>query len=401
MMMAKDQIKKARAGLILDQPFFGSLALRLEVVEDLTCETAWTDGKRLGFNPEFVENLNLDQIKGLLAHEVMHCACAHQARRQGREHDKWNMAGDYAINPLLQDSGFTLPGEPLIDPAYSGKSADEIYGLLPKPEPDQDQGQDQGQGQGDQGQGQGQGQGQDQGQQGQGGGDPGGCGEVRDALGPDGQQPSQADLNQQAQDWKVAATQAAQQAKAMGNLPAGMERWVQELIDPKVDWREILRRFIDMNARNDYAWTPPNRRFVHMGLYLPSLRSEELAAIVVAIDTSGSISADELDQFASELSEILEHYDTNIDVLYCDAHLAGHEAFTQQDIPLELHPKGGGGTDFRPPFGWVDQQGIDPACFVYLTDLQCNRYPDAPGYPVLWVATDKGKQPPFGEVVYM
>ena len=130
-MKTKDKISKARAGLILDQPFFGSLSLKLILKEDRTCETAWTDGVSLGYNPAFIDELHLDQVKGLLAHEVMHCACAHNTRRGNRDGKRWNIAADYAINPLLNEAGFALPPGVLFDFSYKGKSADEIYTLLP------------------------------------------------------------------------------------------------------------------------------------------------------------------------------------------------------------------------------------------------------------------------------
>jgi predicted metal-dependent peptidase len=363
-MKVRDRITKARAGLVLDQPFFGSLALRLGVVEDSGCETAWTDGQTLGFNPGFIDGLSLDETKGLLAHEVMHLAAAHQSRRGGRDAGRWNMACDYAINGLLEESGFWLPAGRLRDKRFDGLSADVIYAQLPDAPGNSA------------------------------GGDPGGCGEVRDASVDVGE------AGGSEQDWKVAVAQAAQQARAMGKLPAGVARMVEEMLQPKVEWREVLRRFVRTAAWNDYQWTPPNRRFVHLGLYLPSLRSEELSEIVVAVDTSGSIDGSMLDQFAGELSGILEDFETTIFVLYADAAVAGCETLTREDLPLRLHPAGGGGTDFRPAFRWVEEQGKTPACLVYLTDLDGAFPEEEPSYPVLWARIGgEGEEPPFGEVL--
>jgi predicted metal-dependent peptidase len=157
-----------------------------------------------------------------------------------------------------------------------------------------------------------------------------------------------------------------------------------------------------MSARNDYSWTPPNRRYLSQGFYLPSLRSEELPEIVIAVDTSGSVTAEELAQFAAEISGILEAYDTTITVIYCDTGINGDpEIFTREDMPLKLNAKGGGGTDFRPPFAWVQKQGLTPACLIYLTDMACSSFPFDPGYPVLWakIGTWKSNPPPFGEVI--
>ena len=386
-MTVSEKITKARAGLILDLPFFGSLALRLEVVEDAACETAWTDGSRMGYNPDFIESLTLQEVKGLICHEVMHCACAHQSRRGDRNRKKWNIAGDYAINQILEDCKIALPDGKLIDPVYKGMCADEIYNKLPKGGNAQSPllGGDSGVGS-----------------------DPGKCGEVRDAqpgVGAENLQPLQSE-----QDWKIAVAQAAQEARLQGELPAGLDRLVGEILSPKVDWRDVLRRFVDQTAKNDYTWSPPNRRYIHQGLYLPSVRSEELPPIVVAVDTSGSIGEKELDQFASELTAILEDYHTSCTVIYCDAAVAHVETHDYASLPLQLHPKGGGGTDFRPPFEWVkdefpyreDSGGGLPSCLIYLTDLECSSYPAEPPYPVLWAHLGKGgTKPPFGEEVQL
>ena len=391
-MDALEKIVKARAGLILDQPFFGSLALRLTPKADAGAETLWTNGREIGFNADYIDSLSLEHVKAVLAHEVMHCACAHHARRAGRDPTQWNTAGDYAINPLLTEAGFSLPEGALIDPAFAGKSADEIYGQLgqaPKPQPGHDDGTDQTAGNGDGRPADG------DGHPGDGQADPGQCGEVRD--GHDGDMtPDQAE-----NEWKVAVTQAAQQAHAMGTLPAGLDRMARAIVEPRVDWRAVLREFIERSARNDYNWCPPSRRYLAQGLYLPSLTSDELPEIVVAVDTSGSIDQPTVDRFASEISAILEAYDTTINVLYVDSTLQGAQTFGRYDLPLDLDAKGGGGTDFRRPFDWIETEGKTPACLVYLTDL-CGRFPDAePDYPVLWVATENHGEAPFGETVRM
>ena len=326
MTKAREQLAKARAGLILDQPFFGSLALRLDLVEDPTNNpTACTNGKYIRYNPEFIEKLSLEETKGLICHEIMHCANQHQIRRDEREEKRWNVACDYAINPLIVDCGMKLPGEPLLRSEYRDMSAEEVYSKLPEPK--------EGDGSGA-------------------GNDPGGCGGVEDAPGDGGNQASKDQKAQAAQEWKVAVAQAATQAKAMGELPGAIERIVEEMLEPVLDWRELLRRFVDTTAKNDYSWFPPNRRHIHNGLILPSLRSQELKNVTMAMDTSGSITDEDLKAFEAEVRAIIQDYRANTKVIYCDAKVQNVEEF-DADSPVELHPKGGGGTDFRPPFGEV------------------------------------------------
>jgi predicted metal-dependent peptidase len=195
--------------------------------------------------------------------------------------------------------------------------------------------------------------------------------------------------------------QAVQQAKAMGSLPGALERLVSDILEPVLDWRELLRRFVDTSAKNDYQWFPPNRRYVHSGLLLPSLRSQELKNITLAMDTSGSITDDDLKAFQAEVRALVEDYQANATVIYCDDKVRKVERF-DEGSPVELHPKGGGGTDFRPPFEHIEESGEYPVCLIYQTDGECRDFPVVPPYPVLWVLTRRrsyGWNPPFGETI--
>ena len=372
---AREQLAKARAGLILDQPFFGSLALRLDLVEDpINNPTACTNGKHIRYNPEFIERLSLEETKGMLCHEIMHCANQHHVRRDDREMRRWNVAGDYVINPLITGCGMALPAGALIDSQFYDMSVEEAYPKLPESEEDDGKGGA--------------------------GNDPGGCGGVEDFPGNGGVQASEDQKEQTAQEWKVAVAQAAQQAKAMGELPGALERIVEEMLEPVLDWRELLRRFVDTTAKNDYSWFPPNRRHIHNGLILPSLRSQELKNVTMAMDTSGSITDEDLQAFEAEVRAIIQDYRANTKVIYCDAKVQSVEEF-DADTPVELHPKGGGGTDFRPPFEHIEEAGEYPVCMIYQTDGWCDSFPEEPPYPVLWVLTRRNENfiPPFGEVI--
>jgi predicted metal-dependent peptidase len=151
-------------------------------------------------------------------------------------------------------------------------------------------------------------------------------------------------------------------------------------------------------APSDYRWTPPNRRYVASGLYLPSVERRGLGEIVIAVDTSGSIGKLELEQFAGEVNAISEEAQPEaIHVVYCDAAVQSSQEFTASE-PVRLEPKGGGGTDFRPVFNWVDKNAIATVCLIYLTDLCCESFPETPEYPVLWV-TESRRMAPFGETL--
>lgn len=427
------KIVKARSELVLDAPFFGTLVLRLNLKNDPKCETAWSDGRTLGFNARYLQKLSLPQIKGLLAHEVLHLACGHHIRRNGRNAKLWNQACDLAINWILLDAGLVLPDGFLDDPEYREMEVEAIYSaLLEKSDKENKKSAEGEQGESEAdggGAGEGgktgtensaakSGEKQNESEQGKksratvgGGGenengddelgDPGKSGEVRDARGADGGLPTPAEQEEIAREAESDLIIAFQQAKSLGLLPSGVSRLVETKLFPLLDWSELLRRFIEFSAGNDYSWSPPNRRYIHSGLYLPSTRTQDLPQIVVAIDTSGSISRNELDRFATELSAILADFDTQISVVYCDSAVSGVQEFSRMDLPLRLEPKGGGGTDYRPVFAWIEERGLQAACLIYLTDLECNRYPNEPFYPVLWVSTPSLKRPPFGEHVQL
>lgn len=411
---------KARSLLVLEHPFFAHLAMRLTLRQDETCHTAWSDGKTLGYNPAYIESMPLAKVKGMTCHEVLHLACGHHLRRGDRDPGLWNAACDYAINHVLLDAGLELPTGYLDDPARRGTAESVYAGLMaerdelkggalggPEAETGLDQKAENEQGDGDpdgQGDGAGQAAGSDDGDDERRDNtdpDPGMTGEVRDAPDPaDGDGADSGDDGPDA--WRSAAAQALHKAREHGDLPGSLERLLGREAGPSIHWRELLRRFLDLAARNDFSWMRPNRRFLNSGLYLPALDNLELAEVAVAVDVSGSVTQAELDAFASELSAVLEEFDAPLTVFTCDAAVTRQERLCRWDLPLEFRAHGGGGTDFRPPFERLDICGACPACMIYFTDLECSAFPPEPAYPVLWVTTNPGHaRPPFGEVLVM
>lgn len=371
---AAKAVAAARARFVLGRDarsaFFACLALRLKPVASWDVPTMATDGKALEYNPAFVLGLAPDELLGVVAHEAMHCALGHHARRGARDPSRWNVACDLAVNGILVGAGFTLPKTRLMagEGAHAGlppgKAAEEYYGLPPQP-PD--------------------GQPDDP--------DPGGCGAVKDPGSP-------ADAADQQAQWDAAVAQAERAAAARGELPAALARSVADVLHPPADWRAVLREFVSATARNDYSWSRPNRRFVARGLYLPGLRSEELGEVVVAVDTSGSVGAAELAVFGGELDAMLGAFDCTATIVYHDAAVTHVQSWTPADGPLVLEPKGGGGTSHVPVFEWLDREGKEPTCVVCLTDLD-TEFPDQPpAVPVLWgVVGGNTSTPPFGRAV--
>jgi len=434
------RVMQARTHLVINHPFFGALALRLKL-DQAPIGTMDVDGKTIRYDPAFTKTLTFDRLVGVMAHEVMHCAAGHHARRGGRDPGEWNVAGDMAINPLLIMAGLTLPEGALLDPTMVDDrglplGAEVIYTrrkqqrpqLPPEPQEEEEdeepedeggdeeqphapgQGADDGEGQGEQDGGE-----EDQQQQGQGSGAEGpgegqgdaekpgnfgGCGSFRDAPVEDGDD-SKAAQAEQAREWEIATMQAVAAAKGAGSLPAAGEWLVGEIQAPKIDWREILRDFVQVRARSDATWSRPNRRHLHRGMYLPSRDDKELGELVVITDASGSTWGPLQDVFATELNGIVEDArPRTTHVVYWDTQCQGHEEFEPDDLPLTLTARGGGGTVFEGIWDWIEEHEIDPACVVVLTDLDLTRFGAEPPYPVLWASTLKTFAP-FGEVVQL
>ena len=407
-----DSFIRARRELLLDHPFFGSLIMYLKPTIDTEHPSVWVDGQHLGFNPEFFDKLDVRTAAGVLAHEILHCGLEHHLRREHRDEKLWNDAGDHAVNPIVTASGLPLPEGALKPEArFEGLGAEEIYALLEKE-------QDPKGGGGSSGRSKGQGGASAPPSGGKGQPTPGKApgtppsgagapapglptGEVRDLPGGAGGAASPAERSNNKQEWQIKVQQAVNNAKGQGFYPAELEKYIEALLQPEIDWREELRKFFQSTARNESSWMRPNRRLIGQGLYLPGVKSEAAGPLVVVLDTSGSIwgSPRLLEQFTSELNTIIE--DTKpevVHVIHADAAVQKVEEFREDDLPLKLNVKGGGGTDFRPAFEWVAQQGITPDALVYLTDLMGDFPQHEPEYPVLWAATSKGTAP-FGETI--
>ena len=364
------RISKAKTALILEHPFIGSVALNMPMSIDNSVPTAATNGKRVLFNEEFCNGLSDEELKFLVAHECMHPMLEHNFRRGERDAYKWNQAADYVINKLLTDEGIgKMPEQGLLDDTIyknGGGTSDGIFNLLPDTPED---------GQGN-----------------------GGQGQPLDSC-EDGQG-SPAEVSQQQAEWKVKVAQAAQSAKMMGKMSAGLERLVDAILKPKVDWRDVLQRFVVKCRSDQRSWARPNRRFLSQGLYLPSVSGESLGEIAFAVDCSGSIGQDEINQFASEITTVWQDQrPTKVHVIYFDSEVSHYDEFEQDDEPV-VKPHGGGGTAFSPVFRYMADKGIEPVACIFLTDLCCDDFGDAPDYPVLWVSTHDDKAP-FGEVVMM
>ncbi|MCY4552024.1 MAG: VWA-like domain-containing protein [Defluviicoccus sp.] len=418
--------------LLRKQPFFGSLVLRLPLRPDPTRETLATDGHEIRYSPRWVAETEAHLIETAMARVVMACALKHHTRRGERDPERWQMASQLVTHALIRDAGFTLPPDA---EAWDDLSVEQAYDRLPTPE-DGDTGDDgasssaagdgasdaaqsspdgdaddtgdpsdsagdgdpqDGDG-GDPDEGDGDGQSRDGNGQGEDGAsdappshDPSGTGEVMDAgarAANDGDESAETpvDVAAEEQAWDEAMHQALNIARAEGKVPGQVEETVKGAHAGTLDWWSLLRRYMTDAARSDYSWSLPNRRFIDSGLYLPSISSEGIETIAVIVDTSGSLPAATLAAFWAELREVAaEVRPERVVVLQVDSVLQDAAEYAPDELPEEIALKGRGGTDFRPGFEWLDEQGIQPAVCLYFTDMECSHYPEAePQFPVVF-----------------
>ncbi|MES9817589.1 MAG: VWA-like domain-containing protein [Candidatus Thiodiazotropha sp.] len=409
--MDKQQIETklaaARTKLILDKPFLGALVMRLPMQEANPdwCPATATDAKQFYYNPEFIDQLSLDETQFMLAHEALHCALSHFARRQHRNKLHWDMACDYAINPLLIEDKLKPPPGSLFLPQFEGMTAEEIYPLLDEKDDEEpldnhvyDQDSTKGSGTGKtekdisnkNDQTETENEGDESGNQQSGDGSA--------ASQPPPLTPDEAEtLTIQ---WQQRLAGAAQQAMQVGKLDGAMARMVDHLLQPQLPWRLLLARYMTAIARDDFSYMRPSRREgEHI---LPSLRSNQVE-LVVALDSSGSIQDHEMGEFLSEINALKGQMRARITLLACDSAIAEdapwvYEAWEDFQLPVKI--TGGGGTSFEPIFEWISAQGMQPDLLVYFTDAEGAFPKQAPHYPVIWLV--KGKQtPPWGQRIQL
>ncbi len=407
------KLATARTRLILDKPFLGALVLRLPMVaaDGKWCETTFSDGKSFYYNPDYIDALDAEQTQFALSHEALHCALSHFHRRGHRVKHRWELACDYAVNPLLIKDGLKPTPDAQYLREYEGMTAEEIYPCLEDMdnggERDLEDNRDDNDSDGDR-----------EKEQNKGGGNSEREREKNDKTSGQGSEEdsndqgssmgnspppemSQQELEDLSVQWQQRMAAAAQQALQSGKLEGEMARMVDYLLQPRLPWRMLLARFLTATARDDYSYARPSTRRGDPAVY-PSLRSHEVN-VVVAVDTSGSISEDEIQEFISEIDSIKSQVRARVTLLSCDSDLNYgcpwyFEAWDEFRFDVEI--RGGGGTNFKPVFNWIEQQDSAPDALVYFTDAE-GVFPEAePHYPVVWLV--KGKSTvPFGERIQL
>lgn len=372
---AERTLLRARVNLLHEQPFFGVLLMHLQPASrrDLPRRTMSTDGRWLWYDPEFVLGSGSELLKVALVHVVGHLVLEHAARRRGREARRWRVAAEFAVNAVVAEAHpegrppLRIPEDWLHSPSFHGWPVERIYEALEAwVDPETSDPEDI---------------------------------ETLDACVFD--DACEACAAPGGLPWAQRARQAANAARLRGRLPAYFSALLR-VDEGRVDWRAVLRDFLLAAGRADYRWVPPNRRYLHLGLVLPSLRGEG-GCVAIVVDTSGSMPDSAIAACLGEVKHCMAMQPAlEVLLVQCDAEVHSSDLVRDPSVLDLVRVTGRGGTDFRPAFGHVArraaEEGLDVRALVYMTDMH-GEFPErAPPWPVLWARLTDA-EPPFGQVV--
>ncbi|MEA3419920.1 MAG: VWA-like domain-containing protein [Campylobacterota bacterium] len=395
------KIQKAKAKLMLEHPYFGTIASALKLEPDSKQLTFKSDGTHIFINEEYIDKLSIPEVEFALANGAMHAVLKHQERKHSRDAWLWQEACDLAINAMLAKNGMQVPDYVNYQPKFEGMYAEEIYSILKeemtysedinheskgdsqaeKESPDESLRQKEK--------------------------DNTPPSEPLDSKdNPDQKQSFQNDIEPipeeiaaLSEELKELFEQTLQKLNRQGTLPKDLEFVIPEYFSHQIDWREMLYRYIASHAKSTFSFMPPNMKYLYRGIYLPSL-SSDLLRIVIAIDTSGSVDEKLLGIFLGEVQSITQQYPNyEIDIITADAKIQSHEVFLPGET-LNYEIKGRGGTDFRPVFEYIDHHIDYPTLLLYFTDGLGTFPEEEPGYDLLWVMPEE-REVPFGEIVLL
>ena len=394
----REMLITARVGLLLKASFFGNLATRLKLVNaDEWCSTAATDGRNFYYNSRFIKMLRPKEIEFLFGHEVLHCVYDHFGRRGDRDPQLFNIANDYCVNADLikHRVGEKITSVPCLhNPKYDGMSSEEIYDILYEKAEKIDigklldqmidehlDGDDDGEGNG------------------------GGDGEEVDGNGKGRPRLTPEERQQIKDEIKEAMLAAAATVDGAGNLPAGVKRLIQELTEPQMNWRELLRMQLESTIKSDYTWMRTSRKGWHMDAVMPGMKVDPMIDIAVALDASGSISETMLKDFLGEIQGIMDSFPAyRIHVFTFDTEAynpAQYDSDNLDDI-CDYEVKGGGGTDFDAIYNYLKAEEIEPKRLVVFTDgYPFGSWGDENYADTVWILHGTTTiEPPWGQYAY-
>jgi len=364
-------MSKAKVGLMArhSSVFITTIlfSLKLEITEEIP--TAAVDGANLYINPVWFLAITPKQRMGLLAHESWHVAFDHISRGANMDHERFNEAADHVINLMLKSKGYDLPDGGLWDDKYTDMSTEQVYQLLPVKPKDQNP-------------------------------PPPSPGDWTGDLMPlKASDPDKAAKQAAMKDIVVkASTQSKMSGDDPGSIPGEIAIAIHELLNPKLSWQTILQNYMSAFSKNDYSYRKPNRRYMPE-FYLPSLFSENLDEIAVAVDTSGSVSDKEFTAFLTEINDIKEKLNPSLTtIIDFDTQVNNVHSLSADEDVNSVSFTGRGGTNLQPVFDHYNK--TKPTVLIVFSDLYCQQITEDPGYPVVWVViNNENAQVSFGEKI--
>ena len=370
-MNADLKLTKAKSQLTSKHPYFGMLASRLKHEENAKIDSFASNGVRFIYNPLYIEQRSMKELFFILTNCVMHHILSHSQRKLDRKGYLWQLATDYAINSMLKKNKFKIPEGANFNNDFRNMYAEEIYEVLKKQIKEQS------------------------------GNDSFDEAKLLDSFIKNNKGDSSIfkkikDMDSKLADqWDYAANLAREVANKKSSTPLGMERFAKKIKTNNIDWKFELYNAINRHMRNNYAFMPPNKKHIYRGVALPSLASDTLS-LIVAIDTSGSIKEDVLGAFIGEFKSIMQNFPSvSIELLIADAKVHSHYSFIGGD-KMEFALKGGGGTDYRPVFEYVDANLPMSSMLLYFTDGEGIFPRIPPAYEVIWALSQNKNKIPFG-----
>jgi len=357
--------------------FAGVLSVgKVNFTEDLP--TAATNGRDVMYNPKFIDTLNDKELNYVVLHEALHKVYQHMHlwKKLWKENPMLaNMAADYVVNYAIHEADADSeiakrPDSALFDMAYKGMTTKQIFDMLKKD-----------------------------------------SNFVKQQAGHDTHdwEGAEALSDDEVKETAKQIDQALRQGEIIrGKMQGNKNRAVNEILEPKVNWREQLREFVNSTCKNKdrTSWKRPHKRFIGHDIYMPSMIGESIGQVVVGIDTSGSIGQKELNEFLSEVVAICDDVSpSSIELLYWDTQVAGHETYHQGDykaLVQSTKPAGGGGTHVGCVNQYVKDKRIQPEAIIILTDGYVED--DWGGnweYPTLWAVTTRHNTSPHGKTIHI
>lgn len=358
-------LSKAKIALLAktNTAFYAHICFSLNHSFDESVGTALTNGMDIVYSPKFFMGLTPQEQLFLVLHETRHVTDMHIERRGDREHSLWNQAADYVINLDLVNSGYKMPKEGLLDRRFLNQSVEQVYNQLKKEKhaspsfvPD---------------------------------------------LGSNPSTPEQAQANQEKLDNLLvqAAIKSKMEGDAPGTIPKHIELYLEKLTKPKMDWRVLLKRFVNGFAREDYSFRRPNRKYLP-DWYLPTLHSESLSDITVLVDTSGSVSPKDFAHFITEVAAVFKSVKPKkITVVQFDTAIKSVTETKNIQELLAIKFTGRGGTRIVDITSWINKN--KPTVSIVFTDGYFLNENQESKQKVLWLIHNNTQfKEPYGRSIH-